>query len=106
LADFRVPPLTEQASQLVGRIGRSLHKRCDKDQIANPLGPIFDPDAELANRDLSGHRLLLGTAHPVGDVLGFRPGDEMVLSTQATPASEVSLASLVEPYDDFDAAGL
>ena len=30
----------------------------------------------------------------------------MVLSTQASPASEVSLASLVEPFDDFDAAGL
>src|SRR5512135_420317 len=30
----------------------------------------------------------------------------MVLSTQATPASEVGLAGLVEPHDDRDAASL
>src|SRR5512135_658031 len=82
---------------------RSARKRGDDDQIANPLGPIPDPDAELSNRDLSGHRLIFGTAHPAGDVCGFRPGDEMVLSTQATPASEVGRAGLVEPHDDLDA---
>jgi hypothetical protein len=94
------------ALRAVGGIGRSIRERGDDDQIANPLGPIPDPDAELADRELSGHRLVLGPAHPAGDVGRFRPGDEMVLSTQATPASEVGIAGLVEPHDDRDAAGL
>jgi hypothetical protein len=74
--------------------------------MAHPLGPIPDPHAQLAHRDLSGHRLILGTAHPVGDVCRLRPGDHVVLATEATPASEVGRAGLVQPQDDIDAAGL
>ena len=90
-------PLTEQPPQLPGLVRLRIQEGRHDYQVVDRL--VLSCTRTRSSRIVNWAGIASYSARgPVGDLLRFGPGDDAVLSAQATPAPEVGRAAMVQSH--------